>query len=198
MTETNTPAPPPPEGSSVPQAPPVEKELHLPGWIPPAIGIALVLLGAMAVYTGFRPRTKAADRMILTEPSVTRLTSTEDSGGAPGAPEPGASRVLPGETGEVVPEPGPMPAGSIAPISVRRGVIFDVEPKDAMVYVNDAPIGPASQFASKTDVYEFAQSGAFRIRLVAPGYRDAEFQVTAEHDGDNEVATIKAVMKKNQ
>ncbi len=197
MTDANTPAPPAPEGASAHQDPPVEKELQLPGWIPPAIGVVLVLLGAMAVYTGFRPRTKAADRMILTEPSVTRLTSTEDSGGAPGAPEPGASRVFPGEAGELVPEPGPMPAGTIAPISVRRGVIFDVEPKDAMVYVNDARIGPASQFAAKTEVYEFAQSGAFRIRLVAPGYRDAEFNVTAEHDGQYEVATLKAALQKN-
>jgi hypothetical protein len=68
-----------------------------------------------------------------------------------------------------------------------------VIPDDAIVYVNDTPIGQASQW---TGVYEFAQPGSYTIRIAAPGYKEQRFVVTAAENAQQEVAGITAKLEK--
>ena len=74
--------------------------------------------------------------------------------------------------------------------SVRRGLLLKVDPPDAMVYINEQPIGTAQQFSNEDEAYEFADAGNFTIRIVAPGYADAVFQVTADPDAKEEMGVI--------
>jgi len=70
---------------------------------------------------------------------------------------------------------------------------FNVTPDDAIVYVNDTPIGQASQW---TGVYEFAQTGSYTVRIDAPGYKEKMFVVTAAENARDEVAPIVAKLEK--
>lgn len=175
-----------PDGTSPP--PP---ELKLPGWVGAAIGITLVVLGAMAVYTGFHSRSiRPAAKSESSEPSMLGTFSMpEDSGGAPGAPEAGASRIAPGSADNHVSAQAPRvpPAESI---SVRRAVVFSIEPSSALVFVNGAAIGPANQFSAPSEAYEFGEAGTFVVKFVADGYRDGEVVVVADNGAAEDVAVI--------
>lgn len=190
-----------PEGEFPVEMP--ERQLALPFWVPILIGLTLVALAAMAVYTGLRTQVKPAGREVSTLPAMdTSWRLPDDAGGPPGAPEPGGSRVV---SAHELPEPGPivdekLPRYSIAGdaggvsglvrFAVRRGIVFDVEPRDAVIYVNDTAVGEVQQFESSDQVYEFAEQGTFTVRVVAPGYVEAEFIVTAADDARDEVAEI--------
>lgn len=180
-----------------------DEGLKLPRWVPLTIGILLVVIASFAVYTGLTYRSKGLGRALRRLPGVSRI---QDRGGAPGEPEAGASRVFHGEAGDTIPMPQQgnadetrvaITGGSdgIVPsiqLSARRGILVKVDPGDAIVYVNDKPMGTASQFSTPEQVWEFPDvpGGTFTIRLFAPGYREYEYVVTADADAETEVAML--------
>lgn len=186
-------------------SPPDERRLELPAWVPAAIGLTLVLLAAMAVWTGFRTQVRPHEEQPSAE--VSPFTEAdglflEESGGPPGAPGPGASRVSP--EGDV-PAPGPLgearreglaisgDAGGVSGkknIAVRRGLVFDVTPLDAVVYVNDVVVGSVRQFDSPESAYEFAEEGVFSVKISSPGYDEVELVVSAGPDETEETAEV--------
>ncbi|MGK2859468.1 MAG: hypothetical protein ACSLFQ_19885 [Thermoanaerobaculia bacterium] len=197
----------PSEGSPGGAGAPEEAPLELPGWVAPAIGLVLVLIAAMAVWTGFRPRTRPEAKLVLTEPAIRgSAAQREDSGGAPGNPEAGASRVVQSGSGGAVPSAQPLPEGELpratiagnetgvtptTNLEVRRGIAFDSDRTDAVVYVNDLPIGDAGQFAAKDQPYEFAQEGTFTVRVVAADGTEARFVVVATAAAETDVVVIR-------
>lgn len=186
-----------------------EEGLKLPRWVPLTIGIALVIMAAFAVYTGLTYRSKGLGRALRRLPGVARI---QDRGGAPGEPEAGASRVFHGEAGDSIPLPQSadvdetrvaITGGSdgVVPsiqLSARRGILVKVDPADAIVYVNDKLMGMASQFSTPEQVWEFPDvpEGTFTIRLVAPGYREYEYVVTADAAAETEVAVLEVKLAK--
>lgn len=207
MKEPEAGQEPPPEQPPESPAAPEDAPIELPRWVAPAIGLALVAIAAMAVWTGFRPRTRPEARLVITEPAVSRSTGMpEDSGGAPGNPGPGASRVVQSESGGAVPPAQPLPEGELPRITiegnqagvtqtssaeVRRGIAFDTDRPDAIVFVNDVPIGDAGQYSAKDQAYEFAQEGTFTVRVVAKDGTEARFVVVATAAAQTDVLMIR-------
>ena len=191
-----------------PAEPPRERhapdEPHLPSWVPTLIGVVLVLLAALAVYTGVRYRNPTLAGGII---HSKRAPNTVPGGGPPGEPGPGASLVFPGESGDNAPTAsaavsgraratinGGGAAGVNATLRLwaRRGMMTHVVPDDAMIYVNDLAIGEAKQFDTLDEVYDFPAPGGYTIRLVAPGYKEQQFLVTAADNAEQEIARIDA------
>src|SRR5438132_6523441 len=159
----------------------VPEEPGLPSWVPTAIGIVLVIMAALAVYTGLRYRNPTlANGIIKTRRPPRAMTG----GGPPGEPEPGASLVFPENS------PTAETATVIGAIAARRGLITNVLPDDAMVYVNGVLIGQAKQFNTIDEVYDFPAPGAYTIRLVAPGYKEAQYVVTVSDNAQQEIPRI--------
>jgi hypothetical protein len=194
---------PPLDGT--PADPPREEALTMPSWVPLVIGGVLVALAALAVYTGLHYRRNTLTRVIRP-----RHIDMNSGAGPPGEPQAGASRVYPGDSGENVPVAGPPVAGkarvaisggaaglsTTVRLWARRGLLAHVVPPDAAVYVNDVLIGQASQFKSSDEIYDFPAPGSYTIRLVAPGYRDQTFIVTAADSAKQELATITTTLEK--
>jgi hypothetical protein len=168
----------------------------MPRWIPILIGIVLVTLAALAVYTGLRYRD---DDTILAHVPARKAPSTAPApGGEPGA---GASLVLPENTplanepvtgtARVAISGGPGGVQTATRYWARRGVVFNVLPDDTLVYVNDLPIGQVRQFNSMDEVYDFAEPGSYNVKLVAPnGTAEKMFVVTAADDAKQDIARI--------
>lgn len=194
MTEEPRPAgeqPPPPRERHV-------TESTLPSWVPAVIGAILVVMAGLAVYTGLRYRNPTlANGIIKRKPLPRAMTSR----GAPGEPEPGASLVFPGSNAEAgAPVPGQSHAeisgggqggvvGTLR-LSARRGMITNVQPDDAMIYVNGLAIGEAKQFNTIDEVYDFPSPGAYMIRIVAPNHRERQFVITADDNAPHEIARL--------
>src|SRR5438034_6544051 len=123
-----TPPPEPPRERHVPDQP------VLPSWVPTVIGIVLVLMAGLAVYTGLRFRNPTLANGIIKSRRPPRAMT---GGGPPGEPEPGASLVFP----ENAPTAGPPAVVGAQQLTARRGMITNVLPDDAMVYVNGVAIG---------------------------------------------------------
>src|SRR5216684_3653682 len=145
-----------------PNEPPRERHVpdqaQLPGWVPTAIGIVLVIMAALAVYTGLRYRNPTlAGSIIKTRHPPRAMTG----GGPPGEPEPGASLVFP----ENSPTAGGPTVGGGQQMTARRGLITNVIPDDAMVFVNGVAIGEARQFNTIDKVYDFPAEGNYTVRL---------------------------------
>lgn len=175
----------------------------MPRWIPVLIGVVLVALGGLAVFTGLRYR----------QDTLTgEVRPRQDRGmtpAPPGEPGAGASLVLHGESGENTPvanEPsagqsrtlvtgGPQGVSATVRVFARRGMVLNVLPEDAMVYVNDLPIGQARQFNTMDEVYDFAELGAYTIRIVAPDGVERTFIVTAAEDAKQDIARISADLR---
>jgi hypothetical protein len=185
-----------------------ERRLELPMWVPAAIGMTLVALAAMAVYTGFHTRVRPVESTGAVSPfTESDGLYPEDSGGPPGAPGPGGSRVSPDgevplpESLETAAEPGLSITGNATgvrgqmTIVVRRGLVFDVKPADAVIYVNDVAVGSARQFASADQAYEFAEEGQFSVRIAAPGYDEAELEVSAGAEAAEEIVEVSLHLK---
>jgi len=197
-------APLPPLDGDPPDPPP-DQPLAMPSWVPLVIGGVLVAMAALAVYTGLNYRRNTFARIIKP-----RHIDMNGGDGPPGEPQPGASRVYPGESGENIPLAGPPVAGksrvaitggsdgisTTVRLWARRGLVTHVAPADAVVYVNDVLIGEARQFTTSDEVYDFPAPGSYTIRLVAPGYRDQTFVVTAADSAKQELATIDATLEK--
>jgi hypothetical protein len=174
----------------------------MPRWVPTVIGVVLVAMAGLAVYTGIRYRTPTlANGIVKPRRPVRGMTS---GAGPPGEPEPGASLVFPGDSADNTPAareaiPGHARAEitgtghgitSTIRIWARRGLITTVVPDDAMVSVNDLVIGQARQFATMDEVYDFPAPGSYTIRISAPGYKDQQFIVTVAENAKDEIARL--------
>ncbi len=193
MTEQQTPEPLNGEGYE-PASP------GMPRWVPILIGALLVLLAALAVFTGLRYR----DAGVAAATASRRPAPTVIA--PPGEPGAGASRVMHGHDGDAAPNANaPVTGDARAVITgdargvqatvriwARRGMVLDVTPADAMVYVNGLLIGHANQFDTTDEIYDFAEAGSYNVRIVAPGGAEKTFVVTAADEAEQDVAKISA------
>ncbi|HUO85406.1 MAG TPA: hypothetical protein VM534_09860 [Thermoanaerobaculia bacterium] len=184
-----------------------ERLIVLPRWVPPAIGLVLVLIAALAVYTGLQARKRPLTTGLEGTGQVAPVAGPES--GAPGAPGPGATRFgagapveqRPAEDGQqqsrVVIRGGP---GGVVPsirTSVRRGVIMHVQPPDALMYVNGDLVGTVASFGSD-EVFEFPAEGDYTIRLAADDHAEWEYVVTASASAKQEVATLEVDLARRE
>ena len=170
---------------------------QLPRWVPALIGGVLVAMAALAVYTGLHYRNPTLANGIIRRRNPPRAMT---NAGAPGEPEPGGSLVFPGaaaDANEPVPSRnrveiagGREGVTSTVRMSARRGLLTNITPDDAMIYVNGLAIGQAKQFNTMDEVYDFPAPGSYTIRVVAPGYKDREFIVIADENATAEIARI--------
>ena len=182
MTETPT------EPSQHKHDPPPTPDL-MPRWVPVAIGVVLISLASLAVITGLRYRDNTLVNIVKPRRTVQRITGPAP----PGEPEPGASLVLSGDSSNVPAANADADAGAgVVEMSARRGIKINATPPDAVVYVNDVPVGQATQFDSDDEIYDFAAPGSYTVRLTAPGHRDREFIVWNGEDATTDVAIIQA------
>jgi hypothetical protein len=194
---------PSPEHSHAPHEAHEPATAGMPRWVPVLIGVILVAMAALAVYTGLRNR---EDDTLLAHVRSSRRQQPTTSPAPPGEPGAGASLVLHGESGENTPEAnepvrgqsrtvvtgGPGGVTSVNRIWARRGMVLNVLPDDTMVYVNELPIGQANQFNTMDEAYEFAAAGSYNVKLVAPNGTEKTYIVTASEDAQQDVARISA------
>jgi hypothetical protein len=176
----------------------------MPRWVPILIGVVLVTMAALAVYTGLRYR----DDGTLTAVVKPRRMERAATSAPPGEPEPGASLVMHGNGADSTPaanEPvagnaramisgGPGGVESVMRIWARRGMLLQITPADSMVYVNDTLVGHANQFDTENEIYDFPQPGSYAVKVVAPNNRQKTYIVTAADDAQQDVAHIKAAL----
>ncbi len=200
MTEPRTPEPPHVSGPEPDDAGYEPASPGMPRWVPVLIGGLLVALAALAVFTGLRYR----DSNTMTEHVQPRRERSQVFA-PPGEPGAGASRVMHGEA-DVTPNAGAPVTGqaravitggpggvqSTVRIWARRGMVLEVTPQDAMVYVNGMLIGHANQFDTTDEIYDFAEAGSYTVRIVAPKGGEKTFIVTAADEAEQDVATIEA------
>lgn len=172
----------------------------MPRWVPVLIGAVLVIIAAFAIYTGLRSR----DEGTLLAHVPARRQRQANTPAPPGEPGAGASLVLHGAQGENTPDANePVQGQSRAVVSggpggvtstmrawARRGMVLNVLPEDAMVYVNDTPIGQVSQLNTMDEAYEFAAAGSYTVKLVAPDGGEKTYVVTASEDAKEDVVRI--------
>jgi len=172
----------------------------LPSWVPVLIGGLLVVLAALAVYTGLHLRNEES---LTAQVHPRRRPMTTAPPGEPGA---GASQVLHGESGENTPTANAPVTGeartvisgdtsgvqSTERIWARRGMVLNVLPEDSTVYVNDVLIGQVRQFNTMDEVYDFAEPGSYTVKIIAPSGAEKLFIVTAGDEAKQEVARISA------
>lgn len=170
------------------QPPEAPRERHvpeppmMPGWVPTVIGVVLVIMAGLAVYTGVRFR----DRPLAGSIIKTRRPPGPMASGPPGEPEPGSSLLFP----DHAPSGTETAAANAVRMSARRGLITNVLPDDAMVYVNGLAIGVAKQFNTLDEVYDFPAPGNYTVRIIAPGYREQQYVITADDNAQQEIARI--------
>src|SRR5436190_17386720 len=155
----------------------------MPGWVPTMIGIVLVLMAALAVWTGLRYRNPTLAGSIIHPHRTPRAITGNGPGGEL---EPGASLVFP----ENSPTAGTGTTTGAGVMSARRALVTNVLPEDAMVYVNGVLIGQAKQFNAAHEGYDFPAAGSYTIKLTAPGYKDAQYVVNASDDAQQEIARL--------
>lgn len=172
----------------------------MPRWVPVLIGVVLVALAGLAVFTGLRYRRDVtlADRI-----GTPARRPGQTSAAPPGAPGAGSSLVLPENTPSAN---APIASDARAAISgggiggvqstvriwARRGMVLNILPDDAIVYVNDTPIGDVRQFNSMDEAFEFAEPGSYTIKVAADGHRTRQYVVTVADNAPNDVARISA------
>jgi hypothetical protein len=180
----------------------------MPRWVPGVIGIVLVAMAALAVYTGVRYRTPTlANGVVKSRRPARAMTS---GAGAPGEPEAGSSLMFPGDAADNAPTAHDAVTGraraeitgtghgisSTVRIWARRGMMTNVVPDDAMVSVNDLVIGQAKQFDKPDEIYDFPAPGSYTIHISAPGYKDQQFIVTVADDAKQEIARLDVKLAK--
>jgi hypothetical protein len=180
----------------------------MPRWVPGVIGVVLVAMAALAVYTGLRYRTPTVANGVVKSRRPARAMT--GGAGPPGEPEPGASLVFPGDAADNTPAAHEAVTGraraeitgtghgitATVRIWARRGMMTNVVPDDAMVSVNDLVIGQARQFDKPDEIYDFPAPGSYTIRITAPGYKDQQFIVTVAEDAKQEVARLDVKLAK--
>lgn len=170
----------------------------MPRWVPILIGLVLLTMAGLAVFTGFRFRQDDFARITR---RVTRTPAGAPAPAPPGEPDAGGSRVM--SNGGAPAANEAVSGSSRAVISggaggvestvrmwARRGLAVHATPPDALVYVNDMLAGHASQFDTAEEIYEFAEPGSYTIRVNAPGFKERQYIVTAAENADADVATI--------
>jgi hypothetical protein len=191
-----------PEHSHAPHETPSSS---MPRWVPVLIGVVLVTIAGLAVYTGLR----GTDDDTLLEKIQPRRSRQANTPAPPGEPGAGASLVLHGAEGENTPnanEPvqgqaravvsgGPGGVTATTRVWARRAMVLNVLPEDTMVHVNDVPIGQASQINTMDEAYEFAAAGSYTVKLVSPGGATKTYVVTASEDAKDDVARITADLR---
>jgi hypothetical protein len=180
----------------------------MPRWVPGVIGVVLVAMAALAVYTGVRYRTPTlANGVVKSRRPARAMTS---GAGAPGEPEAGSSLMFPGDAADNAPTAHDAVTGraraeitgtghgitSTVRIWARRGMMTNVVPDDAMVSVNDLVIGQAKQFDKPDEIYDFPAPGSYTIHISAPGYKDQQFIVTVADDAKQEIARLDVKLTK--
>lgn len=175
----------------------------LPKWVPILIGLILIGMAGLALWTGLKYRDEAFRRPVVRLPIK---TAPAGGIGAPGEPQAGASRM----SGDAVPDPHPATPGENARfsisnqsgaiagstrISASRGMLIDVKPESALVYVNGKAIGEAKQFSDVDSMYEFAEPGNYNVRIVEEGFGEADYTITADPDSETEVAIVKVELQ---
>ena len=172
--------------SEQPSEPPHERHAPevpaMPLWVPTLIGAVLVIMAGLAVYTGLRYRNPALAGGII----KMRHPPAPMAGGPPGEPEPGSSLIFP--------DHAPTGTETVSPnavrMSARRGMITNVVPDDAMIYVNGLAIGEAHQFGTIDEVYDFPAAGNYTVSIIAPGYRERQYVITADDNAAQEIARV--------
>jgi hypothetical protein len=196
------PTPEPPQAEEPVPAP--ENGSAMPRWVPLLIGAILVLMAGLAIYTGLRYR----DDDTLTS-QVRRQRDRGMTAAPPGEPGAGASLVMHGNEGDTTPAAKPPVEGdaravisggpggvqSTVRIWARRGLLLQITPAESMIYVNDVPIGQASQFDTMDEIYEFAAPGSYTVKVVAPDNQQKTYVVTAADDAKQDVARIAAKLQ---
>lgn len=175
----------------------------MPRWVPLLIGAILVAIAALAVFTGLRYRQGGT---LADQIGAGDAQPRASAGAPPGEREAGGSVVLPGSTPTAN---APVAGNSRAVITntggnvqsqvriwARRGMVLNVLPEDAVVYVNDMPIGDVRQFNSMDEAYEFPEPGSYTIKLAAPNFRERQFVVTVAENAPNDVARISAKLER--
>ena len=175
----------------------------MPRWVPILIGVVLVVIAGFAVYTGLRYRDEGT---LVGQIGSDRPEPRRSAAAPPGEPGAGASLVLPDNTPDANdPVAGPSRAvisGGAAGVQsnvriwARRGMVLNVLPEDAEVYVNEMPIGHVNQFNSVDEAFEFAAPGSYNIRIGGEGLRERNFTVTVAENAPNDVARISAKLDK--
>jgi hypothetical protein len=180
----------------------------MPRWVPGVIGLVLVAMAALAVYTGLRYRTPTlANGVVKSRRPARAMTG---GAGPPGEPEPGASLMFPGAAADNAPAAREAVTGharaeitgtghgvtSTVRIWARRGMMTNVVPDDAIVSVNDLVIGQAKQFDKPDEIYDFPAPGSYTIHISAPGYKDQQFIVTVADDAKQEIARLDVKLAK--
>jgi hypothetical protein len=180
----------------------------MPRWVPGVIGIVLVAMAALAVYTGLRYRTPTlANGVVKSRRPARAMTG---GAGPPGEPEPGASLMFPGDAADNAPTASEAVNGraraeitgtghgitSTVRIWARRGMMTNVVPEDALVSVNDLVIGQAKQFDKPDEIYDFPAPGSYTIHISAPGFKDQQFIVTVSDDAKQEIARLDVKLAK--
>lgn len=166
--------------SELPEEPPPPEPALMPRWVPVAIGVVLVTLAALAVFTGLRYRDDTLVGMVQSGRNAPRASAAP-----PGEPEPGASRMVSGNAN--------MPSANEAVESemrARRGMMVKASPNDAVVYVNDVPVGHARELDSEDEVYDFPAPGSYHVRIEAPAYEEKSFIVTVGENAERDIALI--------
>lgn len=172
----------------------------LPPWIPVLIGAILVVIAALAVFTGLRYRQNTLVNIVRPR----RTAPQSNTPAPPGEPEAGASLIFDGNAPPAHPPVAGQARATITNtggeietnvhITARRGMETSVVPDDAIVYVNDVAVGQAKQFASQP--YEFATPGSYTVRVTAPGFRDRVYTITVAENAREEVARVEAKLSK--
>ena len=195
--------PPPADNGPEPETPrehraEVEETPVMPSWVPISIGLVLVTIAGLAVYTGIRYQN---------ETLVDRIIKPHRNTRTPANPPAGSTLVFPGEGSESTPDARePVPARTRAEITggganavtatlrmtARRGMLTRVFPEDTMVFVNDVAIGEAQQHNSQDEAWDFPSPGSYTVRFVAPGYEERVFVVTVSENAKSELAVIDA------
>ena len=191
-------------------APDAEDELPppvpLPTWVPVLIGLILVAMGGAALYTGLKFRDQPFRKPVARLPLPSRPPRSGPAA-VPGEPQPGSSRMS-----EAVPSPEPIDTAATSRYTITgsahdlaaqtrlaasRGMILNVEPPDALVYVNNDALGEARQFDSADSLYEFPDEGTYNVKISAAGYLDSTFVVVADPNAKDEIAAITVKLVKN-
>lgn len=172
----------------------------MPRWVPVLIGVILVALAGLAVFTGLRYR---QGQTLVDQIGGPTPRPGSNSAAPPGEPGAGSSLVLPestpsanapvaGDARAVISGGGAGGVQSSVRIWARRGMVLNVLPDDAVVYVNDTPIGAVRQFNSMDEAFEFAEPGSYTIKVSADGHRTRQYVVTVADNAPNDIARISA------
>src|SRR3989442_2137875 len=116
--ETRTPS-----GESPRERHPHDQSL-MPTWVPTVIGVILVVMAALAVYTGLRFRNPTLSNGVI---KTRRPPRAMTGGGPPGATEAGASLVFSRRPADDTTAPGPSPPNTphAHPAPARAGAGSD-------------------------------------------------------------------------